>query len=90
MTEDLEEFEDWSHPQRQLSLLTIIHRLVNAGSQFIVATHSPILMAYPGAVIYQLSSSGISRIAFEETEHYTITRDFLANPARYFAHLFRE
>lgn len=86
----LDEPEAALSPHRQLSLLSIIHRLVNAGSQFIIASHSPILMAYPNALIYQLSSAGISRIAFEETEHYTITRDFLANPARYFAHLFRE
>jgi predicted ATPase len=86
----LDEPEAALSPQRQLSLLSIIHRLVNAGSQFIIASHSPILMAYPGALIYQLSSTGIAKIAFEETEHYTITRDFLANPERYFAHLFRD
>ncbi len=51
-------------------------------SQFILATHSQILMAYPDAIIYQFSSGGIERIAYEKTEHYRITRDFLANPQR--------
>ena len=85
----LDEPEAALSPQRQLSLLAIMHGLVEEDrSQFIIATHSPILMAYPNAVIYRLDATGISRIAYEETEHYTITRDFLANPERYFKTLF--
>ncbi len=76
-------------PQRQLSLLSILHRLVEEkASQFVIATHSPILMAYPGALIYRLGADGIERVAYEDTEHYTITRDFLNSPERYFKTLF--
>jgi predicted ATPase len=74
-------------PARQLSLLQIMWRLVKAGSQFIVATHSPILMAYPGARIYQLGPNGIDTVAYEDTEHYQITRGFLMDRERYFKHL---
>jgi predicted ATPase len=74
----LDEPEAALSPTRQLSLLQIIHRLVSRqGSQFIIATHSPILMAYPDATIYSLSADGIEKVAYEETEHYTLTRDFL-------------
>lgn len=50
-------------------------------------THSPILMAYPDALIYQLGPDGIERVAYEDTEHFQITRDFLANRERYLKHL---
>lgn len=74
-------------PGRQLALLQIMWRLVKEGAQFIVATHSPILMAFPGALIYQLGPGGISPIAFEETEHFQVTRGFLQDRERYFKHL---
>ena len=78
-------------PSRQLALLQIIDRLVRVrGSQLIIATHSPILMAYPDATIYRLDSDGIAPIAYEATEHYQITRDFLANRERFFKHLFKD
>jgi len=87
----LDEPEAALSPQRQLTLLTIMHELVEEDrSQFIIATHSPILMAYPGAVIYRLGTDGLRRVAYEETEHYTITRDFLNAPDRYFKTLFAE
>ena len=79
----LDEPEAALSPQRQLSALAIIHRLVKTGSQFVVATHSPILLAYPGALIYRLDDQGITSTAYEETEHYTITRSFLENPSRF-------
>ena len=69
-------------PSRQLSIITRIHDLVQQRSQFIIATHSPILMAYPNAFIYSFSEQGIERMAYKDTEHYRITRDFLANPER--------
>ncbi|HTL38804.1 MAG TPA: AAA family ATPase [Kofleriaceae bacterium] len=75
-------------PQRQLSLLTRMHQLVEDGSQFIIATHSPILMAYPGALLYQLDETGLRTVEYEETEHYRLTRDFLNGRDRYFKHLF--
>lgn len=64
-------------PTRQLSALARIHELVQMNSQFIIATHSPILMAYPDAWIYRLSDNAIDRIEYTETEHYSVTRSFL-------------
>lgn len=64
-------------PQRQLSMLVRMHDLVDDFSQFIIATHSPLIMAYPDAWIYHFGSEGIQRIEYEETEHYLITRRFL-------------
>ena len=78
----LDEPEAALSPQRQLAVLSRIHDLVLDDSQFIIATHSPILMAYPDACIYQCSKDGIAQIAYEETEHFQVTRDFLANPER--------
>lgn len=75
-------------PQRQLALLVAIHDLVAQGSQFIIATHSPLLLAYPDARIYQLSATGIDDIEYNDIEHVTITRDFLTDPARYTQRLF--
>ncbi len=62
---------------RQLALLNRIHQLVAQGSQFIIATHSPILLAYPSAIIYQLSESGITTVAYEATPNYQLAHDFL-------------
>jgi len=78
----LDEPEAALSPQRQLAVLSRIHELVNDGSQFIIATHSPILMAYPDALIYNCGPGGLSRIDYEETEHYLVTRDFLMNRER--------
>jgi predicted ATPase len=86
----LDEPEAALSPQRQLSLLAVIRQLVTDGSQLIVATHSPILMAYPGALIYHFSVDGIAPIAYEDTQHYQVTRDFLNNRDQYFAHLFED
>lgn len=69
-------------PARQLALLCEMHRLVQNRSQLLIATHSPILMAYPEAVIYRLDESGVGAVAYEDTEHYAITRSFLQNPKR--------
>lgn len=64
-------------PQRQLSVIALMHRLVCHQSQLIIATHSPILLAYPQARIYQFSEAGIVEVKYTETEHFQITRDFL-------------
>jgi len=64
-------------PGRQLAALRIIHQLVLDDSQLIIATHSPLLMAYPNAKIFQFDGCGISQVSFEDTEHYAVTRDFL-------------
>ncbi len=67
-------------PQRQMSLLVRMHDLIGDFSQFIIATHSPILMAYPDAWIYQFSEDGIQRVEYEDTEHYQITSRFMRDP----------
>ena len=77
----LDEPEAALSPLRQMALLTRLHQLVALDSQFIIATHSPILMAYPDAMIYQLTpdAPGLRQVAYEETEHYMLTRQFLNN-----------
>ncbi len=77
-------------PSRLLTLLVEMHRLVQQGSQFIVATHSPILLAYPGACVLELSEEGIQQVDYRDTEHYQITRRFLQDPDRMLAALLNE
>jgi predicted ATPase len=84
----LDEPEAALSPQRQLSFLRVMHDLATPGhAQFIVATHSPILLAYPGASIFSLDGDAIEPIEYRETRHYLITRDFLNAPERFFKHL---
>ena len=86
----MDEPESALSPQRQLALLRLIHEHVTEKrSQFIISTHSPILMAYPDAAIYELDSTGIHPIAYEDTEHYRITSDFLAHREAYLRHLLK-
>lgn len=86
----LDEPEAALSPMRQIAMLRILHDLVRAGSQFVIATHSPVLMAYPDAWIYQLGTEGIARIEYQDTEHYQVTRQFLAYPARMLKYLLAE
>lgn len=87
----LDEPEAALSPARQLSLLKIIHDLASIGdAQFIIATHSPILLGYPEAQIYSFDDGEISIIDYEETDHYTITKYFLENRKRFLHELFRE
>jgi predicted ATPase len=81
----LDEPEAALSPSRQLAMLVRMQELIAKNSQFIVATHSPILMAYPEADIYQIDESGLVRTAYEETEHFLVTKAFLGNPARQLA-----
>jgi predicted ATPase len=74
-------------PARQMAALAAIHQLVRDGSQFVIATHSPILLAYPGARILQFDGAGITEVRYEDTEHYAITRDFLDHYPRRIAQL---
>jgi predicted ATPase len=83
----LDEPEAALSPARQLALLQRMVDLVAQRCQFIVATHSPILLAFPGAKIYELSSEGIAATKYAATEHYRLTRDFLNAPERYLRHL---
>lgn len=83
----MDEPESALSPQRQLELLTLIHRMATAGkSQFFIATHSPILMTFPGATIISFDDE-LQRIEVQDTSHYQITRDLLNNPAMYWRHL---
>lgn len=74
-------------PSRQLAALVRIHQLVTNGSQFLIATHSPLLMAYPKAQIYALGEDAIQEVAYEDTEHFKVTRDFLNGHQRMLAAL---
>lgn len=75
----LDEPEAALSPTRQMSLLVRMHELVQLRSQFIIATHSPILMSYPGADIRLLDGGVIRSVELEETEHFNVTRSFLNN-----------
>lgn len=86
----LDEPEAALSPSRQLSALAVIHKLVKADSQFIIATHSPILMAYPNARIYLFSENGIREVAFEDTDHYRVAKDFLNHREQMLQVLFEE
>ena len=78
----LDEPEAALSPARLLPLIALMDHLVKSDSQFVIATHSPILMAFPGARLYQLGEAGICPVAYRETEHYQLTRRFLENPER--------
>lgn len=86
----LDEPEAALSPMRLLTLLSEIDRLVKQNSQFIISTHSPILMAYPGAEIMELSEDGIRSVDYRETEHYQVTRRFLENPEKMLHYLLEE
>jgi len=87
----LDEPEAALSPNRQLSFLTIIHELETSGkAQFIIATHSPILLCYPGAVVLSIDSGTIKEIDYKDSGHYRLTKEFLDNPERYFRHLFAD
>jgi predicted ATPase len=75
----LDEPEAALSPSRLLAALCAIHNLVNESSQFIIATHSPILLAYPHAKIVQLDGFGVREVSLNDTEHFSVTRDFLNN-----------
>jgi predicted ATPase len=87
----LDEPEAALSPQRQLSLLAAVHDLVTRGaSQFIISTHSPLVLAYPDARIYHLGADGLSQVAYEATEQFALTRDFLVNREQYLRRLLGE
>lgn len=86
----LDEPEAALSPQRLMSLLVAIDELVKNNSQFIIATHSPILMSYPKAEILEMSDTGIHEVNYKDTEHYRITKQFLDNPEQMLRYLFNE
>ncbi len=73
----LDEPEAALSPARQMAFLARLHQLVRLGSQFVIATHSPILMAYPHARLLELGPGGIAEVAYEDTDHFKVTRAFL-------------
>lgn len=84
----LDEPEAALSPLRQMSMLARINDLVNQGSQFIISTHSPIIMAYPNAKIIQLTENGMSDSKLEDTNHYSIMKQFFEDKDRLLHHLF--
>jgi predicted ATPase len=85
----LDEPEAALSPQRQLSLLKILRDLAAPGhAQFLIATHSPILLSYPGAVVYALDGGAFEKVDYRDTKHFQVTRDFLNGPERFYQHLF--
>jgi len=85
----LDEPEAALSPARILSFITIINQLEKSGrAQFLIATHSPMLLCYPGANIFSFDENGIQSVDYEATEHYTLTKIFLNNPDAYFRFLF--
>ena len=75
-------------PTRLLTLMVEINELVKNNSQFIIATHSPILMAFPNAQILELTQNGIESVDYYDTEHFQVTKRFLEDPERMLHYLF--
>ena len=84
----LDEPEAALSPSRILELMCYMHELEKKNSQFIISTHSPILMAYPGAEVYNLTEDGIRSVSYRDTEHYQISTRFLNSPETMFRYLF--
>lgn len=78
----LDEPEAALSPMRQMALLSLMALLAEDGSQFLIATHSAILTAYPGAVIYELGDNGMRETAYRDTQNYILTEQFLRNPEK--------
>ena len=83
----LDEPEAALSPSRQLSFLSALRQMVEEEAQFIIATHSPIILAYPGAQIFSFQNGAIKQVQYEELEHVQLTKDFLNNPQLYLRHL---
>jgi predicted ATPase len=83
----LDEPEAALSPSRQLAMICRIHQLVQKRSQFVIATHSPILMAYPNARIYQIGAAGLETVSLEDTEYFVVAKRFLNDPQQQLARL---
>lgn len=86
----LDEPEAPLSPMRQLSFLTMLNEMVKLNAQFIISTHSPIIMAYPNATILNFDDGEIQKVAYDDLEHVQITRSFLNDPDAYLRHLLGE
>ena len=78
----LDEPEAALSPMRMMRLLCYMHRLVNENSQFIISTHSPVLMTFPNAEILEITEDGINSVDYKETEHFLITKRFMDAPEK--------
>ncbi|HEX2780332.1 MAG TPA: AAA family ATPase, partial [Gemmatimonadaceae bacterium] len=83
----LDEPEAALSPRSQLALLAMLGDMAGQGSQFVIATHSPLLLSYPGALIYSFDEPPVARMEYEKLEHVSLTREFLADPRRFLRHL---
>ena len=83
----LDEPETPFSPQRQLALISIIKQMAEADCQFIIATHSPMLLAFPNATIYSFDESPVRTCQYTELEHVNLTKDFLNAPEAFLRHL---
>ena len=86
----LDEPEAALSPMRLMRMMVRMNELVRRNSQFIISTHSPMLMAYPGAEILELSKNGVRSVSYKETEHYQTTLRFLQNPEKMLGYLFED
>lgn len=85
----LDEPEAALSPARVLAFMAVINQLEQSGrAQFLIATHSPMLMCYPGATIYEFKNDGVEETTYQETEHFNLTKSFLNNPEVYLRQLF--
>lgn len=83
----LDEPEAPLSPQSQLALISMLKEMLAQESQFIVATHSPLLLSYPGAMIVSFDRQPPEEVPYAELEHVNLTREFLADPERFLRHL---
>jgi predicted ATPase len=84
----LDEPEAPLSPTRQLTLLSLLRMMVEEqGAQIIMATHSPIMMAYPGATIYSFDGGAVETVGYDQVEHISVMRSFLRDPESYLRHL---
>ena len=86
----LDEPEAALSPSRQLALLSRIYELASANSQFIIATHSPVIMSCPGAEVYELTGDGVSLTSYDKTAHFSAMRQFMENPERMLHYLLQD
>ena len=86
----LDEPEAALSPARLMRLMVAMQELVKKNSQFIISTHSPVLMTFPNAEIYQLTEEGIASVTYDQTEHFQLTKRFMETPDRMLRYLFDE
>ena len=87
----LDEPEAALSPARILAFMSVINQLDKSGrAQFLIATHSPMLICYPGATIYHFDEKGVREMEYKDTEHFYLTKSFLDNPTLYLRHLMED